>query len=114
MEAACIRRVGAVAAGGSENLASGGSGKADACSPDRPELHEALLGGLGAVGESKRRLDTLRELSTLRPVVSIGPAGHGIAMHYHDEAWLLVLTGRKRWLLIDPHGAASQVCATLG
>lgn len=80
---------------------------------DRPELHEALLGGLDAAGESKRRLDTLRELSTLRPVVSIGPAGHGIAMHYHDEAWLLVLTGRKRWLLIDPHGAASQVRATL-
>ena len=37
-----------------------------------------------------------------QPIVSIGGAGGGLAFHQHEENWLALITGRKRWLLAPP------------
>jgi hypothetical protein len=40
-----------------------------------------------------------------QPIVSIGGAGGGLAFHQHEENWLALITGRKRWLLAPPNAA---------
>eukprot|EP01043_Picozoa_sp_COSAG02_P042195 COSAG02_NODE_3564_length_6552_cov_5.292112_4_plen_296_part_00 len=41
-----------------------------------------------------------------QPIVSIGGAGGGLAFHQHEENWLALVTGRKRWLLAPPTAAS--------
>ena len=36
------------------------------------------------------------------PIISIGGAGGGLAFHQHEENWLALISGRKRWLLAPP------------
>ena len=69
---------------------------------ERPGLVTELLSTLTVEDESKERLDALREFTMARQVISIGTDEHGLSMHNHEEAWLMMITGRKRWLLMDP------------
>ena len=35
--------------------------------------------------------------------ISIGADKQGLSLHYHNEAWNIVLFGKKRWIMWD-HG----------
>ena len=43
-----------------------------------------------------------------KPIVSIGSTGGGLSFHQHEENWLALITGRKRWFLAPPKAAPPQ------
>ena len=43
-----------------------------------------------------------------QPIVSIGGTGGGLSFHQHEENWLALIAGQKRWLLAPPTGGPPQ------
>lgn len=44
-----------------------------------------------------------------QPIVSLGGGGAGLAFHRHDESWLWLISGRKRWSFAPPDTLAATV-----
>ena len=84
----------------------------------RADVGAYAAGKVGACGgmlfsnHAEDASDTARAFMSLPPVLdgvgyddifSVGWDGSGVPFHRHDENWLGLVAGRKRWLLAPPH-----------
>ena len=65
-------------------------------------LDEFVGGAHAADGSTAQAVQALKQHVMMKNVFSYAGSGHGLPWHKHDESWLLLLTGKKRWLIGSP------------